>query len=322
MNRFSQLIFLAGFLSLGFSVCAARESPGHGMYVWERAVSMTDGGADDRPLQIEMLEFCRRSAIDVRRIYFLVDFERADPASLSNLLRRAQRYDVEIFALHPGSLQNEWAREFRKNKRCDHDVVLRWVDRVLGFGSKFDGIQLDIELHTLRPHRRRLWRKNSHGLRNKRNRRLAQQYIELLDRIREYDFRLAATLPVWLDDPKDYAIKIDGRKAPLSEHIQDRVDFVTLMNYVADDSPASIYRAVRNMRDEIKHGPVESMFETQKPGRGAAGKASTLYRGGLSSWKKLCRELDDVFGSKRNYLGCAAHHYGDGFGGRKRRWKP
>ena len=128
MNRFSQLIFLAGFLWLGFSVCAARESPGHGMYVWERAVSMTDGGADDRPLQIEMLEFCRRSAIDVRRIYFLVDFERADPASLSNLLRRAQRYDVEIFALHPGSLQNEWAREFRKNKRCDHDVVLHAVE--------------------------------------------------------------------------------------------------------------------------------------------------------------------------------------------------
>ncbi len=321
MNLLLMTLLLTGLLPAN---SAESRIPGNGMYVWERAVSMTDGGADDRPRQIEMLEFCRRSRIDVRRIYFLVDFERLDRASLANLLRRAKRYDVEIFALHRGSLQNDWARGFRKTKRCDHDVVLRWVDRVLSFESKFDGIQMDIELHTLRPHRRRLWRKDSHGLRNKRNRQLALQFIELLDRIRERELRLAATLPVWLDDPKDYTLKVGGRSAPFSQHIQDRVEFITLMNYVADNSSASIYRAIRNMRSEIEYGPVESMFETAKPGRrqGKAGKASTLYRGGLSTWEKLCLELEDVFGKKRNYLGCAAHHYGDGFGGQKRRWLP
>lgn len=318
------------------AVALALAVSSQGLYVWDAAVSMADGRGEDLTEQRALVEFCRAPGVDVRRLYFLVDFERSATASLDRLLSDAAGAGIEVYALHPGSLQDTWVRPFPANRACDHAAVLSWVDRVLQHNQlgdaperRFRGIQLDIEPHLARSRSGTVWRERGAGLQSKRNARLAAQFLELLDRVRERmravdpTLQLAVTLPTWFDrhaDGESYRLRYDGEQKLLAFHVMDRVDFVTLMDYVEDASSSSVRRAVDNVKDELAYGPAEVLFETSKLGGRWPRRAVTLYGRGEKAYLQLCRGIEQEFGESENWVGCAAHHYLSAYGSGKRGW--
>ncbi len=318
------------------AVALALALSSQGLYVWDAAVSMTDGRGEDEAEQRALVEFCRAPGVDVRRLYFLVDFERSVPASLDGLLQQAAEAGIRVFALHPGSLQDTWVRPFPASRACDHAAVLEWVERVLGYNElreeserRFSGIQLDIEPHLARSRSGTVWRERGVGLGSKRNARLAAEFLELLDRIRERmraadsALQLVVTIPTWFDQHgggESYRLHYDGEQKLLAFHVMDRADYVTLMDYVGNASSAAVRRAVDNVKDELAYGAVEVLFETSKLGGRGPRRGVTLYGRGEDAYFELCRRIEQEFGGTENWVGCAAHHYLSAYGSGKRGW--
>lgn len=307
---------------------------GDGLYVWGPAVEMTDGrgkGRVDQAEQHRLLEFCR--ARGIVRLYLLADPESWDAASLGALLHRAKSLGIDAYAVPPAAVQDAWVRPLRFLRRCDHGVVVRWAEAVRRQGG-FAGVQLDLEPHDARSGLvlwgnrtgRTLWRYGTGGLlRDPRNRRLASEFLSLLDRLRERlepssgGLRVAVTLPTWFDRDdaqESYRFEYGGAVRVLAHHVQDRADFVTLMNYLDGSTPESLERGWRDISGEVAYGPVESLFETAPPGPGTASPRpeQTLFEEGEARYLMLRAWLEGWYAGHPNFLGCGAHHYREAYG--------
>ena len=56
-----------------------------------------------------------------------------------------------------------------------------------------------------------------------------------------------------------------GAQKALIHHVQDRVDFVTLMNYLDGVRPRGLAPRLGRHRRQVRYGPTESLFETSPP---------------------------------------------------------
>ncbi len=329
-------------LALTFALARA----GDGLYVWDEAVRMTDGrpdaGVSDTEAQERLLRLCRTGPLDVTRLYFLADPAAWDGASLRAFLAAARARGIDVYAVPSGALQDTWVRPFRLRRRCDHAAVLSWVRAILDFDAgegeaRFAGVQLDIEPHGARSRDllfryRRVWRGGRGGLRDDgRNRRLAREYLDLLERVRGLlsaatpRHALAVTLPTWLDrddGAESYVLSYGGAEMALIHHVQDRVDFVTLMNYRDGTDPVSLRRAFEDVEDEVRYGPSESLFETSPPDPkgGSLLPSETLYEEGERGLAMLAHALAQAAAGRRSFLGIAAHHYLHAYGGGTDGW--
>ncbi|ANM29333.1 hypothetical protein ABI59_06595 [Acidobacteria bacterium Mor1] len=297
-----------------------------GLFVWQPATGMTDGDAGDFRQQQELIRFCSHPDVDVHRLYLLFDPDAQDPASRRALITAADALDIGVWALNPGSLQHRWASTLKRGRPADHQAVLDWLDGVLAYQraapreARLVGVQLDIEPHRARRGHRRIWRDRQGGLRHRGNRRVAQQFVELLGRVRERldqsgtGLRLAVSLPTWYDRNDDEESFMLGGKS-LAQHVQDRADLVTLMAYVDDASRESLRRVLDSIEDELEYGPVEIAFET------ARGADPSLYRSGVRELERLRRRTTEALRGRRHLVGTAVHHYGDAYGSDRRRWR-
>lgn len=309
---------------------------GDSLFVWGRALAMTDGladdGVDDRERIRELVRFAGTPGIDIDRLYFLVAPGRSDPTAVRTALRAAAAADIEVYALHPGSLQDTWAARFGRTREADHGVALRWLAAIAAIerdGTRFAGIQLDVEPHAIRGRfGRRLWRADGHGLAaSRRNRELAAEFVELLREVARYrdrhapHWRVGATIPAWFDrddDVERYAPGPFGAEN-LAAAVQREVDHVTVMAYT--DAGDGVERSVLDaVLGEIARGPTEVVLETAKPGRRGPRRGRTLYREGLAGYAAIRAALERRYGRDPNYVGCAAHHYGAAFGAGTKRW--
>ena len=307
---------------------------------------MTDGrpdaGVSDAEAQERLLRLCRTGPLDVRRLYFLADPAAWDAASLRSFLRAARGRGVEVYAVPSGALQDVWVRPFRLRRRCDHDAVLGWIQAILDFDTgegeaRFAGVQLDIEPHGARSRDfffryRTVWRNGRGGLRgDRRNRRLATEYLDLLGLVRERlsatapRHALAVTLPTWLDrddGEESYVLRYAGVEKALIHHVQDRVNFVTLMNYLDGTDRESLRHLWDDIAGEARYGPTESLFETSPPD--AKGRSllprETLYEEGEDGLVALGRTLAAEAAGQGHFLGIAAHHYLHAYGGGAEGW--
>ena len=331
---------------MALSLAASAAIAGDGLYVWQEAVAMTDGrpdaGVPDADAQERLLRLCREGPLDVRRLYFLADPAAWDAGSLRSFLASARGRGIEVYAVPAGAIQDAWVRPFRLLRRCDHEVVLAWVQAILDFDgsggeARFAGIQLDIEPHGARSRDllfryRAVWRAGRGGLRDdRRNRKLAGEYLALLDRVRSRlsdatpRHALAVTLPTWLDrddEGESYVLSYAGAEKALIHHVQDRVDFVTLMNYLDGSDPEGSRHAWDDIAGEVRYGPTESLFETSPPD--PMGRAllpfETLYEEGESGLVSLARKLEAAAAGQTHFLGSAAHYYLHAFGGGAPGW--
>lgn len=311
------------------------------LYIWWEAMQMVngaiDGGVTDHQAQDRLISFCKASEVGIDRLYFLSVPSESDPGSLARFLAEAGQAGLHVYAVPRGRIQHRWIRPLQQEGGCDHRTVLAWVDQVIAFNdsnrqARFAGIQLDIEPHNARPVEggRPLWRKNRQGLRNSRiNRKIAGEYLELLDRIGERisasgsGLRLAVTLPPWLDrhdEKASYRLEYGGNEKVWIHHVMDRVDHVTLMNYVNGYSRKSRRRAWRAVAGEISYGRCDVLFQTARPTRSGPTRRSTVYFGGEKRYLYLKRLLERKYSGSRNYMGCGAHYYLYAYGSGRRGW--
>ena len=137
--------------------------------------------------------------------------------------------------------------------------------------------------------------------------------------------KLAATVPTWFDGDLDsgcYRLDYAGKRQSLAYHVMDRVDFVTLMNYVDGATWDSQERAWRDIANEVVYGPVEAIFETA-PAYDNGDHPSpdeTLADGGEARYLFLRQRLEERFAGDTNFLGCALHHYRKSYGAGSPGW--
>ena len=117
-------------------------------------------------------------------------------------------------------------------------------------------------------HARHSWGAASRGVHldgDGANGRIALQYLRVLYRVRSRlrskapEMTLAATIPTWFDgdlDPGCYRLHYAGKRQSLAYHVMDRVDLVTLMNYVDGATWDSQERAWKDIANEVVYGPV------------------------------------------------------------------
>jgi hypothetical protein len=266
----------------------------------------------------------------VKRLYFLVDPNKVDTGSLATFMRQAADAGIDVFAVPRGSMQHDWIKPFRTRQPADHLVVLDWIAWIHDFNGKyaesgFTGINLDIEPHRASPvGGKPLWKKKREGLSDsKTNRRIALEYLDLLDLavLEKGELALAVTIPTWYDGngkAKLFRLPIKGERKTWAAHIQDRVDFVTLMAYTDAREEGGKERLRRHVAGEIEYGPTEVLMETSRQGR--SGKSHTLYEEGEKALLKLERQLAKKFGKQPNFLGTGVHHYLDAYGSGRRKW--
>jgi hypothetical protein len=233
------------------------------LYVWSEP--------DDK-----LLAFCAERK--VTRLYVM--FAGKETPKLRAFVAAAREAKIQVHAMHPGDMA-EWLDPFPA--WLDPKPILDWVDAALKTGL-FDGLQLDIE-----PHSSEGWK--THRL------KLAAGYLDLLRQVRaKGKFTLRAAVPHnWDRDD----LKIDGK--PLIEHVQDILDYVSVMAYRGKN----VEKVLESIEHECRYKPgrVELIQETDLK---AVEEGVPLHVGTNAKLEEIFRAAREKFGAE---LPVAVHHY-------------
>jgi hypothetical protein len=178
------------------------------------------------------------------------------------------------------------------------------LQRVLDYNAqaapeeRFDGINLDIEPHILAE-----W--------STRKMELLANFIEMSDALMRVKAQSGQTLPMgpaipfWLDGIQ---LEWQGRRKPVSQHVQDIYDYVALMDY--RDHAIGADGLVSHAMDELNYGeaigrPVLIGIETSP---NEIRKVSFHHLGEAGMERELAAASRSV-GRMRAFGGYVIHHY-------------
>jgi hypothetical protein len=245
-------------------------------------------------------------AKSVGTIYLYADAWRgrnlivSQPERYRRLLRRMHGAGLKVYALlGSGYLHTE--RYVLPRHRMDAVAMLK---RVLDYNAqaapeeRFDGINLDIEPHILAE-----W--------STRKMELLAGFVELSDALMRVKAQSGQTLPMgpaipfWLDG---IPLEWQGRRKPVSQHVQDIYDYVALMDY--RDHAEGGDGLVSHAMDELAYGeaigrPVLIGIETAP---NEIRKVSFHHLGEAELERELAATSRSV-GAMRAFGGYVIHHY-------------
>jgi hypothetical protein len=245
-------------------------------------------------------------AKSVGTIYLYADAWRgrnlivSQPERYRRLLRRMHGAGLKVYALlGSGYLHTE--RYVLPRHRMDAVAMLK---RVLDYNAqaapeeRFDGINLDIEPHILAE-----W--------STRKMELLAGFVELSDALMRVKAQSGQALPMgpaipfWLDG---IPLEWQGRRKPVSQHVQDIYDYVALMDY--RDHAEGGDGLVSHAMDELAYGeaigrPVLIGIETAP---NEIRKVSFHHLGEAELERELAATSRSV-GAMRAFGGYVIHHY-------------
>jgi hypothetical protein len=245
-------------------------------------------------------------AKSVGTIYLYADAWRgrnlivSQPERYRRLLRRMHGAGLKVYALlGSGYLHTE--RYVLPRHRMDAVAMLK---RVLDYNAqaapeeRFDGINLDIEPHILAE-----W--------STRKMELLAGFVELSDALMRVKAQSGQTLPMgpaipfWLDG---IPLEWQGKRKPVSQHVQDIYDYVALMDY--RDHAEGGDGLVSHAMDELAYGeaigrPVLIGIETAP---NEIRKVSFHHLGEAELERELAATSRSV-GAMRAFGGYVIHHY-------------
>ncbi len=224
----------------------------------------------------------------------------SDPARYRRLLRRMHAAGLKVHAL----LGSGYLHTERYVLPAHRTEAVAMLQRVLDYNGqaapdeRFDGINLDIEPHILAE-----W--------SSRKMELLAGFLDMSDALMRVKARSGQTLPMgpaipfWLD-----GIQLDwqGRRKPVSQHVQDIYDYVALMDYRdhADGGDGLVSHAL----DELHYGatigrPVMIGIETSP---NEIRKVSFHHLGEAAMERELAAASRSV-GGMASFGGYVIHHY-------------
>jgi hypothetical protein len=224
----------------------------------------------------------------------------SQPERYRRLLRRMHGAGLKVYALlGSGYLHTE--RYVLPRHRMDAVAMLK---RVLDYNAqaapeeRFDGINLDIEPHILAE-----W--------STRKMELLAGFVELSDALMRVKAQSGQTLPMgpaipfWLDG---IPLEWQGKRKPVTQHVQDIYDYVALMDY--RDHAEGGDGLVSHAMDELAYGeaigrPVLIGIETAP---NEIRKVSFHHLGEAELERELAATSRSV-GAMRAFGGYVIHHY-------------
>ncbi|MFG1905795.1 Ig-like domain-containing protein [Kribbella sp. NPDC048928] len=172
--------------------------------------------------------------------------------------------------------------------------------------AQFDGVNVDIEPYLLPQWKAAGTTLPAHWL------DLLEKFMQLRDASGE-QLLVGPAIPFWFDSSDCCtAITWHGRTAPLSDHVQDLTDYVSLMDYT-DTATGIIARADHEVAYAAtigKPGSVVIGIETKDLSGTGDPESVTFYEEGRAY---LESELDKVYAAEATapgFAGIAMHHYG------------
>ncbi|WP_156337154.1 hypothetical protein [Paenibacillus dakarensis] len=221
------------------------------------------------------------------------------PETYEELILRAHEEGIRVFSLVGRA---NWALEKY------HRDALKEVREVISFNklhplSKFDGIQYDVEPHTMAEF------KTKRGS-------ISYQYIQMLKRIAN-EIRLSedklefnAAIPFWYATGENPVIvETGGEKKPLSYFVLDIVDTATIMAYRATGE-----RQIRSSQAEADYAAsigkkVYIGSETKPPDGKSIINEITYYNKGLKYMNQQLNTVMNYFANHTGFSGIAIHDY-------------
>ena len=216
MKKLAHVVSAAVAAACLFTIVSRAEpEPADAMWVWQ-----FDTAAATAELRQELIQFSLRHRIRVL-------FVGTDPAladhedEYAELIGLAHSHGIRVFALAGKAV---WA------KKEHHEEALDRLEQVLSFNERhperrFDGIQFDIEPYTLPE-----FRGDAEAI--------GSQFVRLIAKAagmiseRGHALELNVAIPFWYatGDPP-VVVDYDGVRKPLSHHLLDAADSVSIMAY-------------------------------------------------------------------------------------------
>ncbi|RCX21481.1 hypothetical protein DFP94_102234 [Fontibacillus phaseoli] len=221
------------------------------------------------------------------------------PATYEELITRAHENGIRVFALVGRA---NWALEGH------HREALQELRQVLSFNmshpsSKFDGIQYDIEPHTL------LEFKTKRGS-------VSYQYLQILKRIAneiaasDDHLEFNAAIPFWYASGENPVIvETGGERKPLSYFVLDIVDTVTIMAY-RDTAERQIASSMAEIDYAASIGKkVYIGAETSPPNGYTIPNEITYYHKGFDYMNQQLNTVINFLANHTGFSGIAIHNY-------------
>lgn len=280
-------------LSLSPAPAQANNELTKALWVWDFYEA-----ASDYNKTTQLLEFLNKNNINLLFIgtkNTLTD----QPATYEELIRRAHENGIRVFALVGRA---NWALE------THHREALEQLRQVLTFNesrqsSKFDGIQFDIEPHTLPEY------KTKRGS-------VAFQYIQVLKKIaneisaRDKVLEFNAAIPWWYGGGENpVMVETGGERKPLSHFVLDIVDTVSIMAY-RDTAERQIRGSLADTDYAAKIGKTIYIgTETNPPNGSTVTNEITYYNTGMDYLNEQINTVIDHYSGHDGFGGIAIHSY-------------
>lgn len=288
------------FLTLCLSLMIVIPLPAHATNETTKALWVWDfyEAASDSKRISQLLEFSTEQ--DINLLFIGTRKTLSDqPKTYEELITRAHEKGIRVFAVVGRA---NWALERY------HREALEELRQVLAFNesypsSKFDGIQYDIEPHTLPEF------KTKRGS-------VSYQYIQVLKKIAneiassEDDLEFNAAIPFWLATGENsYIVNTGGMKKPLSYFVLDIVDTATIMAY-RDTAEKQIRSSLAEINYAAKKGKkIYIGAETNPPNGYTIPNEITYYNKGLNYMNKQLKAIVKYYSNHDGFSGIAIHSY-------------
>ncbi|SDF80948.1 hypothetical protein SAMN04488542_117104 [Fontibacillus panacisegetis] len=288
------------FLTVCLSIMIVIPSPAHAANETTKALWVWDfyEAASDSNQITQLLKFSTDQ--DINLLFIGTRKTLSDqPATYEELITRAHEKGIRVFALVGRA---NWALERY------HRDALEELRQVLSFNesypsSKFDGIQYDIEPHTLPEF------KTKRGS-------VSYQYIQVLKKIAnkiassDDHLEFNAAIPFWFATGENaFIVNTGGMKKPLSYFVLDIVDTATIMAY-RDTAEKQIRSSLAEINYAAKKGKkIYIGAETSPPNGNSIPSEITYYNKGLNYMNKQLKTVENYFSNHDGFSGIAIHSY-------------
>lgn len=296
MRNKAPILFLAFCLMvMNLFPSLARADNGHSKALW--AWDFYEAASDSDKIS-QLLNFLNEQEINLLFIGTRKTLPD-QPATYDELIQRAHAEGIRVFAVVGRA---NWALE------GNHREALEEVRQVLSFNAShpnntFDGIQYDVEPHTLPEF------KTKRGS-------VSYQYLQLLKRIAKEiaeskdPLEFNAAIPSWYANGENPVIvETGGQRKPLSYFVLDIVDTVTVMAY-RDTGERQIRAAQAEADYAASVG--KSIYigaETSPPNGGSIPNEITYYDKGLNYMNQQLNTIIDYYLKHSGFNGIAIHNY-------------
>ncbi len=189
----------------------------------------------------------------------------------------------------------DWALEIHRNSAIDHLNRVFQYNQLVSENEHFDGIQFNIEPHVLDG-----WATGEIFGEYIDSVVLYQSHVTTHNSTNSDNLLFGVTINYWYEE-KSHNDK------PLNEHIQDSVDFITIMNYWTSVGAIGMSATEIAYAESLgQQKTVHIALETMNLG---AGNPSSFWNHGNTALETMISDMESIYARYESFSGTTMHYY-------------